>query len=91
MKRRYRRGLEIGGGLALIALPPPGDEIAGLALLGAAGIGVHKMDQRPAATDNPRRNGNATAQDTPKYVAIIVIGAIALLAFEAGIFRKIVQ
>ena len=94
MKRRTRRALEIGGGAALIALPPPGDEAIGLSLLAGAGIGVGKManDTRPASNDNPRRMG-ATADEgaTPRYTAYIVIGAIVILALEAGLFRKIIS
>jgi len=94
VNRRIKRGLAIGGGAALVLGPPPGDEMIGLALISGAGIGVKKManDTRPASADNPRRKGDTGEQgNSPRLAAYIVIGAVVILAFQAGLFRKIVQ
>lgn len=94
MNRRLKRGLAIGGGAALVLGPPPGDETIGLALISGAGVGARIMpqDTRPANTENPRRKGDTGEQgNTPRLAAYIVIGAVVILAFQAGLFRKIVQ
>lgn len=89
MKSRYRKIIGLGVGGAIVALPPYGDEPIGLAL-GAAIAGGKPMEYN-SSDDREKRKSGAGDNGTARWVGIIVIGAIAILAIQVGGLRKFVQ
>lgn len=91
MRSRYRK--IIGAGIAgtIIVLPPPGDEALGLALGAAISGGKHAMDDTSSNYREKRRGGGGANPNTARWVGIIVIGAIVILAAQVGGLRSFVQ
>lgn len=87
--QRRRVLAELAAG-AVILLPPPGDEVLGLAL-GAAIMKGNQMDETTTEQRMPRRNGTRPQGEVTTWVAVIVIGAVIALAFTAGGLRSLVQ
>jgi hypothetical protein len=89
--RRDRRKIlaEIVTG-AVVALPPYGDEVLGLALGGAVLKGK-QMEDTTSDSREPRRRSAAPSQNVTVWVGVIVIGAVLVLAFTAGSLKSLVQ
>lgn len=92
MRRRTRKllGLALGG--AIVVLPPPGDEILGIDLAAAIG-GTAMSDMADTSTGQRgayRRTG-AGDSNVARWVGIIVIGSIVILAVQVGGLRGFVQ
>jgi hypothetical protein len=89
--QRRRVLAEIAAG-AVILLPPPGDEVLGLALGAAIMKGHNQMDETTSDLREARRGGgSAPARTTTIYVGLIVIGAVVVLAIMAGAMPSLVQ
>lgn len=84
---RNRRWIQLGAAGALLVAPMPVQQLVGGALLGE-GI----MDEVTTSGYRERSRGrNDRGSDVTKWVGIIVIGAVVVLAFAAGGLRQFVQ
>lgn len=78
---------QLGGAALLLAAPSPIQQVVGGALLGA-GI----MDEVTTSDYRGKSRGrNDSSANMTKWVGVIVIGAVLVLAFAAGGLRSLVQ